>query len=193
MRAVNNILLLSFLIPLFTYCQRSMTPDWHQQVIAVDIQNQLEDPNDYQGAEFKIIDQTYLESQPVVASSIAALKIYYQQIFDATGIEQKLPPLQLDTLKVYLDYLPQLADLQSKTQVNELKIALDLELQYLNQILLEFNLSIYQPLPIDSLIVYHEYIAKKSFGKFQYQSVFEIDPEKKIILAEKILHKTQIL
>lgn len=192
MRVFNNLLLLSILIPLFSYCQRSLTPDWHEQVIANYIRAQLAQPEEYQGKIFKIIDQEYLESQPVITDSISALRGYYHEVFSAIGSKPNLPLLKLDTLDVYINYLPQFKDVHNKT-VNELTRALQSELDFLNQVLIKFNLSIYHPLPTDSLIVYHEYSTNNSIGQFAYQSVFEIDLIDKDILAEKILNQSRIL
>jgi len=193
MKALNNLLILTFLIPLFTYCQRSLMPDWHKEVIVNFIQKQLESPTSYQGGQFKIIDQEYLESQPVIADCMSALNDYYLEILNETGSKNQLPVLKLDTLNTYLSYLPELYKSREKETVVELQFAIKNELEFLDDILHEFNLSIYHPLPVDSLIVYHEYSAKTTFGEFAIQSIFEIDNADKIILAEKILHKTHIL
>lgn len=193
MKLLNHILLMSFCLPLFTYCQRSLTPDWHQQIVSHYIKSQLNDPNSYQAGTFTIIDQQYLESQPVVANSIAALQQKYQDLFVQADLQKNLPVLKLDTLNIYMECLPQISKGSNQDELEKLRLTIEDELSYLDEVLQAFNLSVFHPIPTDSLIVYHEYVAVTEFGEYDFQSIFEIDRKDKVILAEKIFNKTQIL
>jgi len=190
MKIFNKSLLCILLMSFLSYCGRGLTSNWHEQVIQHYLNEELDWPQSYQKLDFVIIDKNYLENQTAIHTSISYLHSKYHDLFKLAAVKQH-PPLGLDTLNIYQKTFKDLKLVD--INVKQLKDDINQELDFLNSLLQTYNLSIHKPLPTDSLIVYHEYLAENSLGRFKRQSIFEIATEEKYVLSEKILNQSEML
>ncbi len=209
MNRMNNLMIMIFVILLFSSCGSRLRNDWYQQAIKTH-QNQ-QHPHQYQPGEFILIDNEFISKQSCSVQIIEQLQtlFHHQQqeiknLLPEKPIDisiQELPDIAPDTLIYYIRYLNDCNKVllhykESKEKYQLIVNKIEEQLNIYKSFLSTFNLSVYNldVDHLDSVFVLHQYVIEQdNKNSLPILSTFEVDKTTHMILSEKIIKPEELL
>ena len=209
MNRMNNLMIMIFVILLFSSCGSRLRNDWYQQAIKTH-QNQ-QHPHQYQPGGFILIDSNFLAQQPCSVYVLQQLHTLFRDqqqeiknLLSEKSIDvmiQALPDIAPDTLIQYIHYLGDCNKAVShleegKERYQRIVYKIDELLNIYHSFLSVFNLSVYNldVDHLDSVFVLHQYVIEQdNENSFPILSTFEVDKTTHMILSEKIIKPEELL